>query len=372
MFAHAAGDQYTVTWCGVRGFESQRTTTVQATLLPDGIIEMRFGDTINLFDAIVGLSPGRTGNFTPVNLSDTGPTSGGGGAVGERFSEAGQLDTVALTQKFYRSHPDNYDQVVIWTDSRLIRDAFAYETTINNEIRGIGQDVYDLSRDFGSAGRLRSLAVMDFLGKYPDDPAQKFLGENSTLSVLGQEVGHRWLAFLEFRDHNGQRSDRLLGRGQAHWSFFFDSDASVMEGNDIEDLGGGAFRTVGAVQRYSRLDQYAMGLIPDSAVPRFFYVENPVNPSPFKASDDGPQVGVTFNGTRRDVLIQDVTAIHGPRIPSAAESSKLHRQAFIYVVRSGRTLEGAQVDKLDRIRRDWEVFFQQATEGRMRADTRLR
>jgi hypothetical protein len=372
VFAHAAGDQYTVTWCGVRGFESQRTTTVQATLLPDGVIEMKFGDTINLFDAIVGLSPGRTGDFTPVNLTDAGPTSGGGGAVGERFSETGQLDTVALTQKFYRSHPDNYDQVVIWTDSRLIRDAFAYETTVANEIRGIGLDVFNLSRDFGSAGRLRSIAVMDFLGKYPDDPAQKFLGENSTLSVLGQEVGHRWLAFLEFRDHNGQRSDRLLGRGQAHWSFFFDSDASVMEGNDIEDLGGGAFRTVGAVQRYSRLDQYAMGLIPGSAVPRFFYVENPVNPSPFKASDDGPQVGVTFNGTRRDVLIQDVTAIHGPRSPSAAESSKLHRQAFIYVVRSGRTLEGGQVDKLDRIRRDWEVFFQQATEGRMRADTRLR
>ena len=28
-----------------------------------------------------------------------------------------------------------------------------------------------------------------------------------------------------------------------------DSDASVMEGNDIEDLGGGSFRTIGAVRR---------------------------------------------------------------------------------------------------------------------------
>ena len=64
---------------------------------------------------------------------------------------------------------------------------------------------------------------------------------------------------------HGQRSDALLGRDLAHWSFFFDSDASVMEGNDIEDLGGGSFRTVAAVQRYSLLDQYAMGLVPDSA-----------------------------------------------------------------------------------------------------------
>ena len=112
---------------------------------------------------------------------------------------------------------------------------------------------------------MRSLAVMDWLGKYPDDPTQKFLGENNTLSVLGQEVGHRWLAFLEFSDRNGQRSQALLGRGLAHWSFFFDSDASVMEGNDIEDLGGGSFRTTASVQRYSRLDQYAMGLLPELA-----------------------------------------------------------------------------------------------------------
>ena len=150
---------------------------------------------------------------------------------------------------------------MIWTDASLVQNSFAYETTVANEIRGIGVDVYDASREFGSAGRLRSLAVMDWLGKYPEDPRAKFLGENNTVSVLGQEVGHRWLAFLEFRDRTGARSDQLLGRDQAHWSFFFDSDASVMEGNDIEDLGGGSFRTVDAVKRYSLLDQYAMGLV---------------------------------------------------------------------------------------------------------------
>ena len=93
--------------------------------------------------------------------------------------------------------------------------------------------------------------------------------------MLGQEVGHRWLAFFEFRDHTGERSQALLGRDEAHWSFFFDSDASVMEGNDIEDLGGGSFRTVAAVERYSLLDQYAMGLVPRIEVPPFFYVREP-------------------------------------------------------------------------------------------------
>ncbi|MEN3339841.1 MAG: hypothetical protein V7647_3517 [Acidobacteriota bacterium] len=372
VYLDAAADRYTVTWCNVRGFETERTTTVQTTLLPTGAIEMVYAPGITLRDAIVGLSPGRTGNFRTVNLSDAGPTSGGPAAVGERFAENPQLDLIALSKKFYSTHPDNYDQLVFWTDAPLITDAFAYETTVKNEVRGIGVDTYDLSADFGSAGRLRSAVVMDWLGKYPDNPAQRFLGENNTLSLIGQETGHRWLAFLEFRDRTGQRSDALLGRDLAHWSFFFDSDASVMEGNDIEDLGGGSFRTVAAVQRYSLLDQYAMGLVPESAVPTFFYVESPVNMSAARTTESAPETGVTFNGTRRDVLIQDVVAVLGPRVPSAAESAKVHRQAFVYVPTAGRTADAAQVNKLDQIRRAWEGFFLQATGGRMTAVTTLR
>ncbi len=372
IFLNAASDQYTVTWCNVRGFDTTRTVTVQTTLLPNGTIEMIYGATVNVGDAIVGLSPGRTGIFTTVNLSDQGPTDGGSGAVGERFAQNGQLDVVALTKKFYASHPDNYDQLVLWTDAPVITDAFAYETTVKNEIRGIGVDTYDLSSDFGSAGRLRSVVVMDWLGKYPDNPAQKFLGENNTVSVMGQECGHRWLAFLEFRDRTGQRSDVLLGRDLAHWSFFFDSDASVMEGNDIEDLGGGSFRTVAAVERYSLLDQYAMGLVPDTAVPTFFYVENPTNMSANRMPESAPEVGVTFNGTRRDVLIQDIIAIEGPRSPSAADSARVHRQAFIYIVSAGKSADAGQVSKVDTIRRAWESFFLQATDRRMQAITTLR
>ena len=145
-----------------------------------------------------------------------------------------------------------------------------------------------------------------------------------------------------------------------------------MEGNDIEDLGGGSFRTSASVQRFSQLDQYAMGLLSESQVPTFFYVENPTNVVPSRDAESGPNVGVTFNGTRRDVLIQDVVAVEGPRIPSAAESPKVHRQAFLYLVTAGRSPDAGQIDKADRIRRQWEPFFQQATEGRMQVDTRLR
>jgi len=367
VFANAAADQFTVTWCNVRGFDSQRTTTMQATLLPDGSVEMKFADSINLPESVVGISPGHTGDIALVDLS--AGNGSGAGVIAERFAQASSIDTFAVSKKFYSTHPDNFDQLVMWTDQPFTRDAFAYEQNIANEVRGIGDDIYDFSRAVGSAGRLRSLVYMDWLGKYPEDPAQKFFGENNSLSILGQEVGHRWLAYVQFRDRTGARSGALLGRDDQHWSFFFDSDASVMEGNDIEDLGGGQFRTVDAVKRFSRLDQYVMGAIPSSQVPPFFYVENPVSN---KVRGDAPQIGVTFTGTRRDTLIEDVIAVNGARVPSSADSSKVFRQAFIYIVSNGRSLDTGQVTKMDRFRTQWETFFAQATENKMSANTRLR
>ena len=367
VFVNAAPDAYTVTWCSVPGFSSKLTTTAQATLLPDGSVEMKFA-TVTVTDAVVGISPGHTGDFTTADL-DTASSTTGSGAIGERFAASGTLDTEAVARRFYQTHPDNYDQLVIWTDQTAIQDAFSYELTVANEIKGIGDDLYDLSNTFGSAGRLRSVVVMDYLGKFPANPNTVFLGENNTLSVMGQEVGHRWLAYLNFRDHTGARSDALLGRDLAHWSFFFDSDASVMEGNEIQDLGGGQFKTVDAVKRYSLLDQYAMGLVAASAVPPFFYVENPVSNH---TRADAPQIGVTFTGTRRDVLIDDVTAIEGPRLPVPGALPAVHRQAFIYIVTSGHTLDQSQITKLEGIRTAWTAFLPQATDGRMVAVTTLR
>src|SRR5215471_21109611 len=125
---------------------------------------------------------------------------------------------------------------------------------------------------------------------------------------------------MQFRDRTGATSNALLGRDLAHWSFFFNSDASVMEGNQIQDLGGGQFRTTDAVRRYSALDQYAMGLIGAPDVPPFFYVEAPQGVS--QSAGSAPQIGVSFTGTRRDVLIADVVAVEGARLPAVVNSPR--------------------------------------------------
>jgi hypothetical protein len=361
---------YTVTWCSVPEYGSTRRATTQVTLLPSGAIEMQFSSLTSINDAIVAIGPGNTSHFLPGDLSG-GIVGESGSAIGERYTSQSDLDTVSTLQRFFTAQPDEFDNVVIFADSSVITEGFAYELTVANAIQGLNIDPFNASADWGSNGTLESLVVMDGLEKYPDDPREVFLGSNSTLSVLGQEFGHRWLAFFTYRDAIGRTGRDLLGRDNSHWSFFFDSDASVMEGNDIEDLGNGQFRTVAATNRYSMLDQYAMGLVDSSQVPPVFVVQNITEVSPVRNARSSPEVGVTFRGTRRNVTIDEIISSTGRRVPSAAVSKRDYRQAFVYVTSAGRETDAGAVEKLDRIRVAWEQFLSAATNSRMRVDTRL-
>jgi hypothetical protein len=372
VFRRTDGDAVVVTWCDVPEFDRPASrVNVQMRLASDGTIDFVYDSAVAPTSAVVGVSPGETGIFTPVDLSSVasaGTLGGGSGAIGERFSSRQELDFVALLQKFYQSHADDFDQIVLFTNTRTTEQGtFAFEFTVANEIAGIGLEVYDSSRDFGSRGRLRSVVDMDTLQRFPDDPRQRFIGENNTLSLLGQECGHRWLAFLEFRD-GATNSQALLGRDEAHWSFFFDSDASHMEGNDIEDQGGGLFRTVGTVSRYSALDQYAMGLRAASEVPPMLVVTGVTSG---QSADDAPRTGVEIRGTRKDVRIADIIAANGTRRPDAASAPRLFRQAILYLVSQARETS-EDVSKLERIRAAWETFFTESTDGRGMMQTRLR
>lgn len=371
VYRRTDADGVVITWCSVPEFgATSNRVNVQVRLGADGNIDMVYGATVAATSAVVGVSPGATGIFAPVDVSTAanGPVTGGSGAVGERFATQQEIDFVAATRKFYQTHADDFDQLVVFTNARTTaRGVFSYEFTVANEVSGIGVDIYDSSRDFGSNGKLRSIVNMDALSKFPDDPRQRFLGENNALSILGQECGHRWLAYLEFRD-GATTSQQLLGRDQAHWSFFFDSDASNMEGNDIQDLGAGLFRTVGAVSRYSALDQYAMGLRAASEVPPMFLVTQVTTDL---SAEDPPRINVDIRGTRKDVRIEDIVAAMGPRRPDAASAPKVFRQAFLFVVTQPRETVD-DIAKLERFRSAWETYFSDSTDGRGAVVARIR
>lgn len=372
VFVESSADVFAVTWCAVPGFDSPKTITMQVVLTPQGTVDLRYRSGSNdVSEGIAALSPGGSAAFTPVDLTRGGRQTGGDTAIGERFGEDPELDLAQTARRFYQSHPDDFDQLVFWSDTTVVSGAFAFESTVKNAIRGIGVEEFDNTAAFGSSGTLESVLNMDRVGKYGDDPAAKIVGENSSLAILAHETGHRWLAQLLFSDGRGGVSDQLLGRQRSHWSFFMDTDASVMEGNDISAATGSTFRTVAAAQRYSRVDLYAMGLVGASEVPAWFFVDAPVSVVPSSDRETAPRVGTTFRGTRRNVLIQNVIEALGPRVPSTDDAPRLHRQAFIYVIQRGSTPREADLTKLTRIRRQWEPYFRTITEQRMTVRTTL-
>ena len=375
IYESSTASAFTITWCAVPDFDNTGKVTAQVTLLPGGSVEMRFDTASTLRDAVVALSPGATTGFASVDLSAAGSAAAGGAAaVGERFATQRSIDLAATARVFYSQFGDDYDQLVFFTDTRVTdSDTFAYETTVQNAIQGIGSDIIDLSSPYGSGGRLASVVLMDTLTKYPADPTAFVNGEYTPVALVGHETGHRWGATLKFRDASGGVSDAWLGRQLAHWSFFTDADASVLDGNDIQDLGG-SFKTLTPVQRYSPFDLYSMGVLAESDVPSTFYVDSGVAtdpPSLTLSRQTAPRSSVTMTGTRRDVTIAQVVSAMGKRSPAAGSGPFQHRQAWIYVTSAGQSADAASIAKLDGFRRAFESFFASATGGRMSVETQL-
>lgn len=129
--------------------------------------------------------------------------------------------------------------------------------------------------------------------------------------------------------------DSLLGRGnplpdgtvanRAHWSYFFHTGGSPMEGNNWEEMSPGVFRTLRPTFRFSELDLYLMGLIPASEVrPTFLITEPQMVPRGINR-DSPPEYynrSITVRGRRVDVTVQDIIRANGPRVPAYPDAPR--------------------------------------------------
>ncbi len=120
--------------------------------------------------------------------------------------------------------------------------AVAFETTLRQDGSGFGDGPVDVGAEFGSARRLRAVLNMGPLNQYRGDdpyalvPARASVGD-TTMSVLAHEAGHLFLAYASVRNPGQPAARPLLGYQTAHWAFTFNSEASLLEGNRIEDRG---------------------------------------------------------------------------------------------------------------------------------------
>ena len=124
-------------------------------------------------------------------------------SVGESFRAETDIDLTAVGRAFYSKFGDDYQQLIVYSNRSFIprsEGAFAFEVTVRNSISGIGSGPANSGVAYGSASGLESVVLMDSILKYSADPSAQILREETTLSVLAHEVGHRWLATARFSD----------------------------------------------------------------------------------------------------------------------------------------------------------------------------
>jgi uncharacterized protein (TIGR03437 family) len=369
-----------ITWTNIPEYVSfglGPRNSFQVRLFPSGVIEFAY-QNVTSEEGVVGISPGRlAGPSRVVRLIDSSGLVFSG-ALAERFTRREELDTVAAAQRFYETHEDAYDYLVFYNALGVSagQGVVAFEVTVRNQRTGYGDVIVDAGAQYGSPRRLQAILNMGPLSQYPVDPngilPARFSSRDTPLTVLAHEAGHLFLAFASVRDPGDPNSFPMLGRQSAHWNFAFNSEASLLEGNRILDRGPGAaprFETVAVTEGFSALDQYLMGLRPKEEVPPFFYVRNPSISTFFSPP---PQVGVRFDGQRRDADVDELIERVGRRTPDHTVSQRKFRFGFVLITPRGEAVNPAALEQLETYRREFEGFYFRAAGQRATAETTLR
>ena len=289
------------------------------------------------------------------------------------------LDVAAAARAFYRTHGDDYDQIAVWLSSGLTNwlgspTAFAAFWQTRNAVSGIGLSTYDYNTALGLPPRLQGVLTMNGLHRYPDDPNADVPGLPNYVAqdIMAHEFGHEWLAYCDVQN-GGIPTHDLLGRAFQHWSFFFDSHGSVMEGPDWVPVGPDTFRSDPPIARFGELDQYLMGLRPAAQVPPFFVISPSAQfypPGSYVTYSD-PNTTLTVKGPSTNFTINDVITANGPRVPAPSASPVAFRLATILVVPRGADPTPADLAKLENIRTTFPITVNDYTGGRMVLDPTL-
>ncbi|WP_224249089.1 CARDB domain-containing protein [Hyalangium gracile] len=283
-------------------------------------------------------------------------------------SDTGLQARKQVAQKFYETYTDSYDFLVVLPtfSVELGRDAEGLHTLVSNDVAGTGKPVFNGSLAFGSAGRLKGYIDLGGLRSSPPPSLEYEAG------VLAHEVAHQWSGQARFWESSSSlRSEELLGRDGTHWSFFLDSEASVLYGSDWEARGPASYESVAQRRRYSALDLYLMGFLSPQEVGPLTLL----SPTPDEALSDPtaipPAAGTRISATSRAVSIAQIIQAEGARTPTSSSAQKQLRAAFILLTPQGQTATPAQLAYADALRHTFANHFFFLTRGRGVFETEL-
>lgn len=371
-------DAHQITWNAASQTIYSGASTFQSLLYDDGRIAFVY-KKVKARSAVTGISPGNSENLVhAVDLSN--PDSDVlEGAVFESFSKDKRLDEPGLTRAFYSAYQDLFDTLYIWTDFEFDNGlGVAHAFNVRNDISGIGIPFFDRGAIYGSESRLSAILKMgNIADNWPADPQSHAVGLNSAISIVCHEQGHRWLSYIQFEEDRKTKDD-LLGRDFSHWSFLMDtrttdsgSFSSLMEGNAWRDAGGGVFVTTqSAVNHFTELDQYLMGLRGADDVGSLTYLQ--IDPTILDlVRERSPLSGFSMSAVSRRISLDKIIRHEGPRVPDVTNSPKTFRIAFILLVEQGKTPSTAILEKVDRYREAQVRYFSVSTGRRGSLDSSL-
>jgi hypothetical protein len=206
----------------------------------------------------------------------------------------------AVTRKFYEHFQDSYDTLAVSMQDVQVSNSSAFHLNVRNEVRGIGEEIFDRSAQYGSS-RLRSVEF--------------YYGSYSTANrTTAHEIAHQWGSYFDWDriargiargGHQPGSHDPLLAEGPTLIGSILDGTRQVRRtaaGWEIE-------RTPGEIG-FHPLTRYAMGILPRGSVPGLTL---------FNTQDqfDGnrtPDPGTAVSGATQDITISHIAAVMGERV----------------------------------------------------------
>jgi subtilisin-like proprotein convertase family protein len=267
-------------------------------------------------------------------------------------------DIIESYKVFRENYGDEFDFVTFFSDidSGMPTFDFSFHKGFYNDIKGIGLPEFNLREWLGGSEKLQSLHFLHHthFNRY----------------VMLHEFGHRWGAFVTFRESSQgpKKYDLLIQEGAGafdHWARYFDDDLSPMDYDEIdwEEIQSGTFRAVVVPhinRKYCNLDLYLMGLLTPDQVGPFYYLEN--------IRDLGQS---RYSADKKELQIQNIIWAEKQRNPTAVQAQKSFRQAYVLL---SKDLDRATslAETIDRLRRDFTADFAEATGNRATVDARLK
>jgi hypothetical protein len=175
----------------------------------------------------------------------------------------------------------------------------------------------------------------------------------------------------------------MLGRDEAHWSFFLDSDNSTMEGNDWERISDDRWETNADHEvGYSELDMYLMGFMDPDDVEDWLLIGNPQvlshsgieasSPPYYAILDSQPGVSpIVVRGDEIQVSIEDVMSINGSRQPDFEDSQREFKMAFVIMHPASQALDFDDYLVIEDTREDLTELWEDMVDDEAVLDTSL-